>query len=139
MKHKKRSDVVDTSYLLSCPCKKSIPFLSWPDPENLLSENLSLCLSLSLSLHPPPISPPPPPSLSLSLFIPSVPFFALSTLQVVDKNDFPTDILLNHSSVLENSPSGTVIGTLSSVDEDKGQTLICSVLPFGNVTDSGKC
>ena len=54
-------------------------------------------------------------------------------------NDQPTGILLNHSSVPENSPPGTVIGTLSSVDEDKGQTHVYSVLPFGNVTDSSEC
>jgi len=40
------------------------------------------------------------------------------TIQLVDANDKPTNILLSNSKVEENLPNLTLIGTLSVVDED---------------------
>ena len=65
-------------------------------------------------------------------------FFHFFCFQILNVNDRATAIYLNHSSVLENSPPGTVIGTLSTADEDKGQNHVYTVLPFGNVTDACK-
>lgn len=40
------------------------------------------------------------------------------TLNVINTNDAPTDILLNKVNVDENMPLGTVIGTLTAIDDD---------------------
>ena len=52
-------------------------------------------------------------------------------------NDPPTEIFLNSSGIPETASIGTVIGTLSTADQDRGQTHIYRVIPFGNVT--GPC
>ena len=45
-------------------------------------------------------------------------FTADFTITLVDANDVPTLIILTRDSVAENQPKGTVIGVLSSMDED---------------------
>jgi Cadherin domain/RTX calcium-binding nonapeptide repeat (4 copies) len=40
------------------------------------------------------------------------------TIAVTDANDQPTEISLSNSSVADNQPSGTDVGTLSSMDQD---------------------
>lgn len=42
-------------------------------------------------------------------------------------NNPPTNILLSNNSILENEPSGTTIGTLSSVDADIGDSAVFSI------------
>ncbi|HWM17300.1 MAG TPA: cadherin domain-containing protein, partial [Microbacterium sp.] len=44
------------------------------------------------------------------------------TITVTDANDAPTDITLTPSSIVENSPAGSTVGTLAAVDQDSGQT-----------------
>ncbi|VDH93391.1 protocadherin Fat 4 [Mytilus galloprovincialis] len=44
-------------------------------------------------------------------------------IEITDDNDSPTDLTLSAESIAENSPLGTVVGTLSAEDEDNGQTL----------------
>ena len=44
------------------------------------------------------------------------------TVTVTDANDAPTDIALSASSVAENQPAATAVGTLSSTDQDAGDT-----------------
>jgi VCBS repeat-containing protein len=44
------------------------------------------------------------------------------TITVTNANDAPTDISLSNSSVAENQPSGTTVGTLSSTDQDSSDT-----------------
>ena len=44
------------------------------------------------------------------------------TIMVEDRNDAPTAINLSSSQVAENLPAGTVIGSLSAVDQDAGDT-----------------
>jgi hypothetical protein len=50
-------------------------------------------------------------------------------IHIIDVNDQPTFVGLNSSGVEENSPTGTVIGTLYSLDEDRFQSYIYSVIP----------
>ncbi len=50
------------------------------------------------------------------------------TVMVLNVNEAPTDITLSNSSVDENSPAGTVIGTLSAVDPDAGDSHTFAVL-----------
>ncbi len=44
------------------------------------------------------------------------------TITVVNANDAPTDITLVGTSVDENMPTGTQVGTLSTTDQDAGET-----------------
>ena len=44
------------------------------------------------------------------------------TIHVQDVNDQPRSLDLSHNKVLENMPAGTVVGNLSSTDEDSRQT-----------------
>ncbi|MDQ3822234.1 MAG: cadherin domain-containing protein [Actinomycetota bacterium] len=44
------------------------------------------------------------------------------TITVTNANDAPTDIALSNSSVAENQPAGTTVGTLSATDPDAGDT-----------------
>lgn len=48
------------------------------------------------------------------------------TINVTNVNEAPTDIVLSNSSVNENAPTGTVIGTLTAADPDAGATLTFS-------------
>lgn len=52
---------------------------------------------------------------------------ATFSLVMTNVNDIPADILLNPSSVNENSPIGTTVGTLSTVDPDTGNTFTYSL------------
>ena len=45
------------------------------------------------------------------------------TITVGDVNDQPRNLHLSGYTLREDKPAGTVIGTLSSTDEDRGQTL----------------
>jgi VCBS repeat-containing protein len=49
-------------------------------------------------------------------------FEKVFTITITDVNDPPTDITLSPSSVAENQPAGTVVGTLADVDQDAGAT-----------------
>jgi uncharacterized repeat protein (TIGR03803 family) len=49
-------------------------------------------------------------------------FDKVFTIVVTDVNEAPTDIALSNASVAEDSPAGTVIGNLSTVDPDAGDT-----------------
>eukprot|EP01136_Pigoraptor_vietnamica_P014679 Opistho-1_new@57081 len=49
------------------------------------------------------------------------------TITVINVNEAPTSIGLTATSVNENSPVGTVVGTASCVDPDAGQTLTISI------------
>ncbi|MGO4388427.1 cadherin domain-containing protein [Microvirga sp. 2YAF29] len=44
------------------------------------------------------------------------------TINVTDVNDTPSKVLVSGGSVLENSAKGTVVGTLSALDQDAGDT-----------------
>lgn len=44
------------------------------------------------------------------------------TITITNANDAPTNISLNSSSVQENQPVGTLVGNLSSTDQDSGDT-----------------
>ncbi len=48
----------------------------------------------------------------------------------------PTDILLNPSSIVENSPSGSTVGTLTTVDPDPAQTFVYALVPGAGSTDN---
>jgi Ca2+-binding RTX toxin-like protein len=51
------------------------------------------------------------------------------TVTVQDVNEAPTDLLLSGSGTVdENSPVGTVVGTLSAVDQDAGETFTYTLL-----------
>ena len=52
-------------------------------------------------------------------------------ITVSDVNEAPTDIALSNASVPENEPAGTVIGTLSTTDQDAGQTHTFTVVTAG--------
>lgn len=59
-------------------------------------------------------------------------FFEKSfTITVVDVNEAPSGITLSGTSVAENQPAGTVVGTLSATDPDAGQTHTFSVVTSG--------
>ena len=53
------------------------------------------------------------------------------TITVTNVNEAPTDIALSNSSVAENEPAGTVIGTLSATDQDAGQPHTFTVVTAG--------
>jgi hypothetical protein len=57
------------------------------------------------------------------------------TIRVTDVNEAPTDIAVSNSTVAENQPAGTVVGTLFGTDPDAGQsaTLVFSLIDgFGD-------
>ena len=49
-------------------------------------------------------------------------------IKVADANDNPTGISLDNSNVDENLPVGSVVGTLSTVDQDGGQSYVYSLI-----------
>ena len=49
-------------------------------------------------------------------------------IRVINQNDLPTDILLSDTSVNEIAPIGTRLATLSSIDEDPGDSFIYSLV-----------
>jgi VCBS repeat-containing protein len=52
-------------------------------------------------------------------------------------NDAPTAVNLSNNSVPENEPSGTTVGTLSTTDQDAGDTFTYSLVPGPGSTDNG--
>jgi len=56
------------------------------------------------------------------------------TISIIDVNEVPTDISLSPTSVAENQPSGTKVGTLSATDPDAGSSFTYSLV--GGVGDT---
>lgn len=61
------------------------------------------------------------------------------TIAINDLNDPPSDILLTHNRVKENVAAGTMIGSLSSIDQDPGDTHTYTIVsnPFGRFALNG--
>ena len=59
-------------------------------------------------------------------------------IQVGNVNDQPTKVAFKSKGVDENSPGGTIIGVLETVDEDRGQNHTYAIAPIGNVTSQSK-
>jgi len=57
---------------------------------------------------------------------------------VTDVNEAPTDIALSNSTVAENQPSGTVVGTLSGTDPDVGQSATLDFTLVDGFGDNGR-
>jgi alpha-L-fucosidase 2 len=55
---------------------------------------------------------------------------------VAPSNRAPTDILLSNSSVIENQPAGTSVGTLSTADPDPGNTFAYTLVAGAGDTDN---
>ncbi|HUG67973.1 MAG TPA: cadherin domain-containing protein, partial [Pirellulaceae bacterium] len=55
-------------------------------------------------------------------------FEQILTVNVTNVNEAPTSLALSNSSVLENEPVGTVVGTLTTTDQDSGDTHIYSLV-----------
>jgi hypothetical protein len=51
------------------------------------------------------------------------------TITINNANDPPTDITLSSSTVNENLPSGTVVGSFTTLDQDSGETFTYSLVP----------
>ena len=64
-------------------------------------------------------------------------FGRVFTITVTPANRAPTDIALSSSSVAENQPSGTAVGTLSTTDPDAGNTFTYSLVSGSGSTDNG--
>jgi hypothetical protein len=60
------------------------------------------------------------------------------TISITQANDTPTDITLSNSSVDENQPAGTNVGTLSSIDQDSGDTFTYTLVTGTGDTDNAK-
>lgn len=60
------------------------------------------------------------------------------TVSVTDQGETPTGISLSAASVPENSAVNTLVGTLSSVDQDSGSTFIYSLVSGTGDTDNGQ-
>ena len=58
------------------------------------------------------------------------------TVSVTNVTDAPTNLALSNSSVAENRPSGTAVGTLSSTDPDTGESHTYSLVPGAGSTDN---
>jgi hypothetical protein len=59
------------------------------------------------------------------------------TVIVANVNEQPTNIALSNSSVVENQPSGTVVGNLSTTDPDAGDTFVYTLVSGTGSTDNG--
>jgi autotransporter-associated beta strand protein len=59
------------------------------------------------------------------------------TVTVTDVNDAPTDIVISASSIAENQPAGTTIGSLSTTDQDSGDTFTYTLASGAGDTDNG--
>jgi len=59
------------------------------------------------------------------------------TISVSDANDQPSDIALSNASVDENQPSGTTVGTLSTIDQDSGDTHTYTLVSGTGSDDNG--
>jgi autotransporter-associated beta strand protein len=58
------------------------------------------------------------------------------TITLTNVNDAPTDVTLSSSSVAENQPAGTAIGTLTSSDPDAGDTFSYTLVSGEGSTDN---
>jgi autotransporter-associated beta strand protein len=58
------------------------------------------------------------------------------TITVTNVNEAPTDISLSASSVIENEPAATSVGTLSTTDPDAGNTFSYSLVTGTGSTDN---
>src|SRR5205823_3250072 len=63
-------------------------------------------------------------------------FEKVFTISVTNVNEAPTDISLSSSSVAENQPSGTTVGTLSDADPDVGDTATYTLVSGAGSTDN---
>ena len=61
---------------------------------------------------------------------------ATVTILVTNSNDAPTDILLSNNSVAEGAPTNTVIGNLSAVDSDAGDSHTFALVAGAGSTDN---
>jgi len=59
------------------------------------------------------------------------------TITVTDINDAPTDISLDNSSVAENQPPGTAVGTFTTTDQDSGDSHTYSLVSGTGDDDNG--
>jgi hypothetical protein len=60
------------------------------------------------------------------------------TISVSFENDAPTDIILSTTTIPENSEINTVVGTLTAVDEDAGDTHTFSLVTGAGSTDNSE-
>jgi len=60
-------------------------------------------------------------------------FEKVFTINVLDSNDAPTNIVLSNSMVTENLPIGTKVGNLSTVDQDPSDQFVYN---FDNISNS---
>ncbi len=60
----------------------------------------------------------------------------LFTITVTNANEQPTDIASSNSSVAENQPAGTTVGTLSTTDPDSSNTFTYSLVTGTGSTDN---
>ncbi len=58
------------------------------------------------------------------------------TVTVLDVNDAPSNITLSNNTINEDEPSGSTVGTLSSTDDDAGETFIYSLVTGTGSTDN---
>ena len=58
------------------------------------------------------------------------------TITVTNVNEQPTDISLSNTSVAENQPAGTAVGTLTTTDPDAGNTFTYSLVSGTGSTDN---
>jgi VCBS repeat-containing protein len=59
------------------------------------------------------------------------------TLTVTDVNETPTNISLSSSTVAENQPVNTIVGTFSTADPDTGNTFTYTLVSGAGDTDNG--
>ena len=56
-------------------------------------------------------------------------------VQVINQNEIATDILLSNTTISENRPANTQVGTLSTLDPDNTDTFVYSLIPSGSNSD----
>ena len=66
-----------------------------------------------------------------------VPDVVKGSCEEVDQDHVPTDIGLAPTTVVENQPTGTVVGTLSTVDADAGDTHTYALVPGAGSAGNG--
>ena len=54
---------------------------------------------------------------------------------VINQNEAPTEVFLSSNTINENLASGTTLGTLSTIDQDLGDSFIYSIVPQGGSSD----
>lgn len=57
------------------------------------------------------------------------------TITVTDANEAPTDIILDNTTISENSAVGTVVGSLGNTDEDMGNTYTYTFVAGNGIND----